>query len=519
MNLPWPHRSGSDRVSELVDSGPKQRVEVARGVVGAGGFDGFDRLHVQHQRWHRNQHRRSILFEREKSMLPAMQVFAAARLRIRQLEDNHTELLKGLYGPGSTGEKVNAIDSEYYETHGKYYVKRAEVHSLKDEIRKNGSTPEKQAELATARADASDLKAKMQANREDNAEILEFYKTRTAAIRDNTNAIFQARREYNGETAPSERREFVMKCCADDCRGFLSTAYKCGTCESWTCPDCLVVLGKDKTVEHKCAQDAVESAKMIRAETMPCPKCGTRIFKIDGCDQMWCVMEGCNTAFSWTSGRVITGAVHNPHYYEWLRRQGTAEREAGDVPCGGVPGFWNVLSSFRVARITPAESSDLERIHRMVVEMEGRLPDYPARMPQLVNKDINVAYLLKDIEEDEWKRQLEFTEAKFNRKREIGYILNMLVTAASDLMNQLVNRCNAAVNSELRVEAKIWIMDVFMPQLAELRTYTNQTLKDLAVRNHMAVPQISDEWAWIPIRALYKKTAPPPLDTQVEASA
>jgi len=228
-------------------------------------------------------------------------------------------------------------------------------------------------------------------------------------------------------------------------------------------------------------------------------------------------MEGCGTAFSWTSGRVITGAVHNPHYYEWLRRQGTVEREVTDVPCGGVPAYWSLLSSFRVARITPVESSDLERIHRMVVEMDARLADYPSRMPQLVNKDINVAYLLKDIEEDEWKRQLEFTEAKFIRKREIGYILNMLVTAASDLMNQLVNRCNAAVTSDMRVEVKVWIMEVFMPQLAELRTYTNQALKDLAIRNHMAVPQISDEWAWIPIRALYKKVTPPPLDTEAVA--
>jgi len=457
------------------------------------------------------QHRRNILFEREKSMLPAMQVFAAARIRCRQLEKINGELHEGLYGPNSIGEKVNAIEAQYYEANGKYYVERAKVTQLKDYIRKNGPTPEKQTELATARADASDFKAKMHANREDNAEILAAFRERHRAIRENTTALMLARREYSGETV--EKREFVMKCCADDCRGFLSTAYKCGTCESWTCPDCLVVLGKDKAVAHTCAQDAVDSAKMIRAETMPCPKCGTRIFKIDGCDQMWCVMEGCNTAFSWTSGRVIVGAVHNPHYYEWLRRQGTAEREVTDVPCGGVPDFWHVLSSFRIARITPAESSDLERIHRMVIEMEARLNDYPARMPQLVNKDLNVAYLLKDIEEAEWKRQLEFTEAKFIRKREIGYILNMLVTAAADLMNQLVNRCNAAVNSDLRIEAKVWIMEVFMPQLAELRSYTNQALKDLAVRNHMAVPQISEEWAWIPIRALYKKIAPPPLDT------
>jgi hypothetical protein len=461
------------------------------------------------------QHRRNILFEREKSMLPAMQVFAAARLRIRQLEKERIELNDNLHGKGSIGEKHSVVEAQYYTLHAEYSRKSLAIQELKALIAKNG--PGDNAPLlAQARLDASDIKAKMKANREDNAETINTFKDRMRAINDNMTAQILASREYNGEAgAPVEKREFIMKCGANDCRGFLSTAYKCGTCESWTCPDCLVVLGKDKAVEHKCAQDAVDSAKMIRSETMPCPKCGTRIFKVDGCNQMWCIMEGCNTAFDWVSGRIVTGAVHNPHYYEWLRRQGNVQREAGDIPCGGVPGFWQLLSSFRTARIAPAESSDLERIHRMVVEMEGRLPDYPARMPQLINKDLNVAYLLKDIEEDEWKRRLEFTEAKFNRKREIGYILHTLVTAASDLMNQLVNRCNAAVTSELRIEAKVWIMETFMPQLNGLRNYTNQALKDLAIRNHMAVPQVSDEWAWIPIRALYKKKAdaPPPLDT------
>jgi hypothetical protein len=44
-----------------------------------------------------------------------------------------------------------------------------------------------------------------------------------------------------------------------------------------------------------------------------------------------------------------------------------------------------------------------------------------------------------------------------------------------------------------------------MPQLEELRIYTNQAFKELAVRIHMAVPQIGDGWQWVPIRALYKK--------------
>ena len=84
---------------------------------------------------------------------------------------------------------------------------------------------------------------------------------------------------------------------------------------------------------------------------------------VRNCNQMWCVMEGCNTAFDWVSGRIITGAVHNPHYYEWLRRTGGQQRETGDIPCGGVPTYWVLLSAFRVARIVPEFEPGPERMH------------------------------------------------------------------------------------------------------------------------------------------------------------
>jgi len=112
-------------------------------------------------------------------------------------------------------------------------------------------------------------------------------------------------------------RKFVMPCQTGGCRGMLSSQYKCDLCLKHTCPKCFVVVeGSD----HVCKQEDVDTVEELRKNTRPCPNCGMRISKIDGCDQMWCTE--CKTAFSWSKGTVEKGVVHNPHYYQWMREHG-----------------------------------------------------------------------------------------------------------------------------------------------------------------------------------------------------
>ena len=111
-----------------------------------------------------------------------------------------------------------------------------------------------------------------------------------------------------------QRKKFIMACPAEDCRGFLSSAWKCGTCDVYVCPECRVVKGARNDEEHKCDEDAVATARLIAAETKNCPQCAIAIYKIDGCDQMWCVE--CHTPFSWRTGEKVVGTIHNPHYYQ-----------------------------------------------------------------------------------------------------------------------------------------------------------------------------------------------------------
>lgn len=122
---------------------------------------------------------------------------------------------------------------------------------------------------------------------------------------------------------------FYGKCGDEKCSGLLDAGGKCVICNKKFCRSCLVPAH-----DGDCDETVLANVQAIRKETRPCPKCYTRIFKISGCDQMFCT--NCHTPFSWRTGKIETGRIHNPHYYEIQRQtKGFVPREVGDVQCGG----------------------------------------------------------------------------------------------------------------------------------------------------------------------------------------
>jgi hypothetical protein len=146
-------------------------------------------------------------------------------------------------------------------------------------------------------------------------------------------------RLYSEGKGKIEKREFKRACGVEDCRGFLSSQWKCGVCKIFTCKSCFEVIGEKKDDPHACNPNSIKSAQLIKKETKPCPSCATNIFKIIGCDQMFCTQ--CHVAFSWKSGMRINGVIHNPHFHEWVRLGGQLAINApGAVMCGGLPRVW-----------------------------------------------------------------------------------------------------------------------------------------------------------------------------------
>ena len=247
-----------------------------------------------------------------------------------------------------------------------------------------------------------------------------------------------------------ERREFVRKCPVEDCKGFLSTSWKCGICEKRICPDCNEI----KLEDHECDANSVETVKLLKKDTKPCPKCGTMIFKISGCSQMWCV--DCHTTFNWNTMRIEQGVIHNPHFYEAQRRGIQIGRAHGDIPCGGLPNIYELNNIFGGMR---ADYSFLTHVHNCIThiqywEMRGEPPE------NVDNVDRRVTYMMNEITEEVFKKDLQKREKAHCKYRDTYHLNQLLVDTLSDEMRRCV--IDTAVDRDKFEQMRLYYNDMIV---------------------------------------------------------
>ncbi len=109
------------------------------------------------------------------------------------------------------------------------------------------------------------------------------------------------RTHYVRKDQKPKKAELIRKCPGFECKGFLNKAWKCELCTETTCERCNEIV----TPGHECDPQTVETVRLIRKDTKPCPTCGTLIYRASGCPQMWCVE--CHTTFDWNTGALETG--------------------------------------------------------------------------------------------------------------------------------------------------------------------------------------------------------------------
>jgi len=349
--------------------------------------------------------------------------------------------------------------------------------------------------------------------KKEEEEILHLWREKKAhldRIRGNINVL-----KHNRSFGKGPVKVFIKKCPADECNGFLSTGYKCGICEVRVCSKCHETMGYTPNCkdDHECDPNMVASAELIKQETRPCPQCAVPIFKINGCDQMWCTC--CNIAFSWKTGIKVTGTIHNPHYYEFMRQNGgNAVQNPGAVNCGGLP-YHVQLNKIRrlLQEIAINLKNDdqkywiddvgayLSMIHRGTTHFQHTILDPIRRDIQTNNdnEDLRVKFIMNEITEKQFKTNLIKRDNAFEKKQSILHVYelmgNVFVETTISIYNLAVEFCKKMKIKKTKLKYINPFIEEFKKRkqnLDKVRRYCNKEVVRISITYKQVVHVIDD---------------------------
>lgn len=329
-----------------------------------------------------------------------------------------------------------------------------------------------------------------------------------------------------------EKRKFIMACPGQDCRGFLSTSYKCGVCEKYSCPKCVEFIGEHKDIQfHQCDPDQLKTAELIREQTKPCPGCGERISKVEGCDQMWCTI--CKVAFSWRTGQRDTGRIHNPHFFEAQQQLGLEVRNPGDQVCGGLPYWWgmetklvkliNLYDKTLLEKYSECDSQFKEQLehlrkqynitgtrssarysllHRFLINIYRKLVEFerlclaPTRTQLQTHTDtteLRVKYILNEITQEKMATTLLRTDKLRKKYTDILHVYETIMAVGIDTFRHLEQVC-IKCDKEPLIEDDLDDLVERFKVLEEIRKYSNRELQKISELYSHQVIQFYRSW-------------------------
>jgi hypothetical protein len=273
-------------------------------------------------------------------------------------------------------------------------------------------------------------------------------------------------------------QQFIHRCADSDCNGFVSSAWKCATCDKHTCAHCRELKAERDDAAHVCNPDTLASVALLKRDTKPCPNCKVLVHKTEGCDQMFCTQ--CKRLWSWNTGRFEVHG-HNPHYLQWMRQNhaGGMPREPGDVLCGREIDhhFLSQLNAQmnNVLRIKkdPLISNVFTDIHLMLSSFTHlRFHDLPRfQVDRLaLNLRPRKAFVSNAITLTRFKQTIRRNHLLAIKNDNIAQILQAVIQAATDIAFRFQHYlCNSNSIQTTHVQS-------FALELLNLKTYANQEL-------------------------------------------
>lgn len=301
-----------------------------------------------------------------------------------------------------------------------------------------------------------------------------------------------------------EKTTFTFKCPVHNCNGFLNQSYCCSMCDNKICRHCMEI----KDEEHVCDEEKKQTVELLKKDTKPCPKCGQPICKIQGgCDQMYCIK--CHTAFSWNTGKIDNGNIHNPEYYRWMRENGRdIPRNPLDVrydPCGNVlinyPALLDVLRNWYppVRSVVNRYGTTHEdhpfvikivNMHRLVhhIDHVNNLYNREERDEQVILRNMRASYLLNKIDKDEFKMKIQMLDKKKNKNKKINDVWGLLRLVIIEYIGRIIE-----ANNEEDVDHKAIIKNI-IKESKKIKQFCNNSFYKIGSVYKMKYPGITSDW-------------------------
>lgn len=283
-------------------------------------------------------------------------------------------------------------------------------------------------------------------------------------------------------------KEYTIVCPSENCKFMLNKEFHCENCQVSFCKECMAPVEDVET--HVCNEETVKTIKLIKKNSKPCPGCGTSISKIDGCDQMWCIL--CKKGFSWKTGRIDTGRIHNPEYFRWIQERGEVEEDMNQVPvrhnnCVLPDGNyfymrlreWLENTNIAYPVFSPVEQQAFLTYFLNIIRFGGHL-DYKIESNERHietrnnrNRTQSARYLSDLITEEEWKNDIKYTATVILNHRDYINIYQLVKIVILENVWVIVDEIN---NATFTREAMIDIKS----KLDKIKDYANQAFTKLA---------------------------------------
>lgn len=160
---------------------------------------------------------------------------------------------------------------------------------------------------------------------------------------------------------------------------------------------------------------------------------------VRNCDQMFCIQ--CHTVFSWKSGLIESGVVHNPHYFEALRNGKITEHRhrQHNGECGPLPDF-NIINSLIKNEIKNNKIN--EKISRIILYyyqrvLHNRHIVLPTFLHQGNGDDDRLKYLMGIYDEKKFKQKLYVNRQSILRKREEQQIYELYTSIGEEFFRRI----------------------------------------------------------------------------------